>query len=82
MRRKNIMRGLTLLGMVVTGLFVLSLVDAQTPGTGKTSYAPVDIKEDFTTIMNRMKAAKAEVMKRQMALLNERYDLSNGRHRG
>ena len=27
--------------------------------------------------MTRMKAAKPEVMKRQMDLLNERYDLSN-----
>lgn len=77
MRRKNIMRSVTLPGMIITGLFVLSLVYAQTPGTGKTSYAPVDIKEDFTTIMTRMKAAKVEVMKRQMGLLNERYDLSN-----
>jgi cytochrome c peroxidase len=41
------------------------------------SYAPVDIKENFTTIMARMKAAKAEVMKRQMDLLNQRYDLSD-----
>jgi cytochrome c peroxidase len=77
MRRRSIMRGVTLLGMVVTGLFVLSLVYAQTPGTGKSSYAPVDIKEDFATTMNRMKAAKPEVMQRQMTLLDERYDLSN-----
>lgn len=42
-----------------------------------TSYSPVVIKESFTTIMNRMKAAKPEVMKRQMALLNQRYDLSD-----
>ncbi|MFO1112922.1 MAG: hypothetical protein U1E35_03295 [Rhodospirillales bacterium] len=42
-----------------------------------TSYSPVVIKEDFATIMNRMKAAKPEVMKRQMALLNQRYDLSD-----
>jgi len=41
------------------------------------SYAPVDIKENFTTIMARMKAARAEVMKRQMDLLNQRYDLSD-----
>lgn len=76
MRRRHIMRGLTLLGMVATGLFVLSPVDAQAPGTGKSSYAPVEIKEDFATITNRMKAAKPEVMRRQMALLNDRYDLS------
>lgn len=42
-----------------------------------TSYSPVVIKESFATIMNRMKAAKPEIMKRQMALLNQRYDLSD-----
>jgi cytochrome c peroxidase len=41
------------------------------------SYSPVDIKEDFATTMARMKQAKPEVMKRQMDLLNERYDLSD-----
>jgi cytochrome c peroxidase len=41
------------------------------------SYMPVDIKDDFAAIMARMKKAKPEVMKRQMDLLNERYDLSN-----
>jgi cytochrome c peroxidase len=37
---------------------------------------PVDIKEPFATTLARMKAAKPEIMKRQMDLLNERYDLS------
>lgn len=41
------------------------------------SYAPVVIQEDFNAILARMSAAKPEVMKRQMALLEERYDLSN-----
>lgn len=45
--------------------------------TKRSSYAPVDIKEDFATTMSRMKAAKLEVMRRQMDLLNDRYDLSN-----
>ncbi len=49
-----------------------------TPGENQpSSYAPVVIKEDFKTIMERMKAAKSEVMARQKALLEERYDLSN-----
>lgn len=43
----------------------------------KTSYSPVVIKEPFSKTMARMKNAKAEVMQRQMDLLNERYDLSN-----
>ena len=44
----------------------------------KTSYSPVDIREDFESILSRMRAAKAEVMSRQMALLAERYDLTVG----
>ncbi len=50
---------------------------AQTPSSGESSYSQVVIKESFDAIMTRMKAAKPEVMKRQMDLLNERYDLSN-----
>jgi cytochrome c peroxidase len=50
---------------------------AQESGKKGSSYMPVDIKEDFAAIMARMKGAKPEVMKRQMDLLNERYDLSN-----
>ena len=42
-----------------------------------TSYAPVDLKEDVAVVIARMKAAKPEVMKRQMDLLKERYDLAN-----
>jgi cytochrome c peroxidase len=52
-------------------------VSAQEAAKKGSSYAPVAITEDFATTVARMKAAKAEVMKRQMALLNERYDLSN-----
>ena len=42
-----------------------------------TSYAPVDLKEDIAVVIARMKAAKPEIMKRQMDLLKERYDLAN-----
>ena len=45
--------------------------------TQKQSYAPVVMKEDFETVMKRMIKDKDAVMKRQMKLLNERYDLSN-----
>jgi cytochrome c peroxidase len=41
------------------------------------SYLPVVIKEPFEEIMTRMKGEKAAVMKRQMDLLNERYDLGD-----
>jgi cytochrome c peroxidase len=43
---------------------------------GKSSYLPV-IEGDFDAIMKKMTAAKPEVMKRQMALLEQRYDMSN-----
>ncbi|MFA6236864.1 MAG: hypothetical protein WC635_06005 [Bacteriovorax sp.] len=43
----------------------------------KTSYAPVDIKEDFNSIMKRMKSEKSKIMSRQRDLLKERYDLSD-----
>jgi cytochrome c peroxidase len=41
------------------------------------SYAPVDLHESFATVMSRMVAAKAAIMKRQMDLLTQRYDLSD-----
>jgi cytochrome c peroxidase len=43
----------------------------------KNSYAPVDDKESFVTVHGRMVAAKAGIMKRQIDLLEERYDLSD-----
>ena len=47
-------------------------------GDGKaSSYAPVVIKEDFESIMERMSDAKDAIMERQMKLLEKRYDLSD-----
>lgn len=65
------------LAMLVMTLIVMGVAYAQDPGKGATSYAPVDIKEDFASIMARMKAAKPVVEKKHMDLLNLRYDLSN-----
>jgi hypothetical protein len=53
---------------LVVGVGVLLAQDNMRPS----SYAPVDIHETFATIMNRMSAAKADIMKRQLALLEER----------
>jgi len=67
----------------VTGLVFVSLIRlrgafAQEPAPrGQTSFSPVDLKEPFAAVMARMKAAKPAVMKRQMDLLTERYDLAN-----
>lgn len=45
--------------------------------TPRSSYSPVVIRDPFTETVKRMKNAKAEVMARQMSLLEERYDLSD-----
>lgn len=66
-----------LLVVLTTVLIVLNQGFAQESGKKGSSYAPVVIKEDFATIMARMKTAKPDVMKRQMDFLNERYDLSD-----
>src|SRR2546428_6236351 len=66
-----------LVGTLAMIVIVLGAPYAQEPKQKGTSYSPVDIKEDFGTILGRMKAAKPEVMKRQMDLLNARYDLAN-----
>src|SRR6266851_9395638 len=58
-------------------LLVLPLAVAAEEPAKTSSYAPVAIGQDFATIMARMKAAKAEVEKRQTDLLQERDDLSN-----
>jgi cytochrome c peroxidase len=59
---------------IVTSLGVaITEAVAQRP----TSYAPVAGKEDFQKTMARMKAAKADVMEREMKLLRQRYDLSD-----
>jgi cytochrome c peroxidase len=65
-------------GSIVVLLLSASAQDPKVPRDPKreSSYLPVDIKESFGSIMSRMKASKADVMKRQKALLEERYDLS------
>jgi cytochrome c peroxidase len=56
---------------------VLTIVLGATSGEPvPSSYSPVVITESFDSIMGRMKAAKPEIMQRQMDLLGERYDLS------
>jgi cytochrome c peroxidase len=67
------------LAVLVLGLTAaaIGLPGADAQGAKPSSYAPVVIHEDFDAVMARMKAAKPEVMKRQMALLEARYDLSD-----
>jgi cytochrome c peroxidase len=74
---KTLKWGLTF--VAATLAVIVSLFgQSATPTPQKTSsYMPVVDKEDFSTIHDRMSEAKAEIMKRQMDLLAERYDLSN-----
>ena len=66
--------GLAAVALGVVGMLAGALgARAQSPAS---SYLPVT-EEDFTTVLARMRAAKAAVMKRQMDLLGARYDLSD-----
>ncbi|WUR15808.1 hypothetical protein E7V67_012100 [[Empedobacter] haloabium] len=47
------------------------------PPQQPTSYAKVDITEPFNVTLERMRAARPIVMKRQQELLAQRYDLAN-----
>ena len=72
-----------------TAIVTLAIAHAQQPPTqqppaqqapplrGATSYLPVDIKEPFPSVMQRMKAAQPAIQQRQANLLAERYDLAN-----
>jgi len=72
---------------IVTGLIVgallsvLALVHAESAKKAS-SYSPVVITEPFDSILARWKAAKPEIMKRQMDLLSTRYDLNDHPARG
>ena len=93
MRERIVKYGSSLLVMFAAMLITFGLTHAQEEKTGKegkpvkiviqkkktvkTSYAPVTITESFEDMMARMKAAKPEVMKQHIDLLNERYDLSD-----
>jgi hypothetical protein len=50
---------------------------AQQGPRGKSSYMPVDIAEPFSAIFARLAAQKPDATREHMALLNERYDLSD-----
>jgi len=75
MKRKFIKIRWAVFGFLCSLIIVFGVAFAQ--DMVKSSYSPVVINEPFEKIMTRMKNAKSEVMKRQMDLLNERYDISN-----
>lgn len=68
------------LTMVFTFAFFLSpFLYAQNPDPDEktSSYAPVVINENFSTVKSKMESEKPEIMERQMNLLAERYDLTD-----
>jgi cytochrome c peroxidase len=68
------LRVATMAGVGAT--FLLGLLVPVVAQEKPSSYAPVTGLDDFKTVMSRMTAAKPDIMKRQMDLLAERYDLS------
>src|SRR5246500_5342798 len=60
-----------------TVILSLGVAYAQQDPRGKSSYMEVEINEPFSAIFARLSGQKAEVTREHMALLNERYDLSN-----
>ncbi len=71
------------LSIVTASVFAaIGVVSGQDPPKKPSSYAPVVITEPFPSVVARMKAAKPEIMKRQLALLEERYDMANRPSKG
>ena len=70
-------RALLATASILGALSLAFAQQAQQSERRATSYAPVDIKESFASIMARMKAAKPDVMKKHADLLSARYDLGN-----
>src|ERR1035437_2942213 len=65
-----------IIGICLLGIRVISAAGQEAQPV-KNSYMPVDDKESFAAVHDRMAAAKAGIMNRQMDLLQERYDLSD-----
>jgi cytochrome c peroxidase len=70
---RTIRTAVGLLAVFSLGLGCAVAADAPRP----TSYGPVNQTESFSAVMARMKAAKPEVIKMHMALLEKRYDLTD-----
>jgi len=75
MLKKSISNRWIIMGALCASLIALGV--AYAGEAVKSSYSRVVITEPFEKTMSRMKADKPKVMKRQMDLLNERYDLDN-----
>jgi hypothetical protein len=78
-RRRRIRLSFRLLFAILLTLYGNALGADKAPPS---SYSPVVIKETPEAVMNRMKGEKPPIMKRQMDLLNQRYDLANRPDKG
>jgi cytochrome c peroxidase len=76
-KNRKLWAGAALAAVTVALSYVYAQQAAQEAPRGKSSYMPVDITEPFSAIFARLSAEKPEVTRVHMALLNERYDLSN-----
>jgi cytochrome c peroxidase len=72
-----LVKRIVLLLVIVGSLVFLPRAYNQQEQRGQTSYAKVDSTEPFESMMARMTAAKPGVESAHLALLNERYDLSD-----
>jgi len=61
----------------VAAIIGFGFAHAQQGPRGKSSYMDVEINEPFSAIFARLSGQKGEVTREHMALLNERYDLSD-----
>src|SRR3984885_5145041 len=66
-----------LTGAAAITLIAFGVAYAQQGPRGKSSYMEVEINEPFSAIFARLSAEKPEVTREHMAILNERYDLSD-----
>ena len=79
LKRMVTVAGLMSVGIVAMYCLGSKIVSAagQEAQSVKNSYAPVDDKESFATLHERMVAAKPGIMRQHTDLLQERYDLSD-----
>jgi cytochrome c peroxidase len=66
-----------LVSLVIGSIVAVSQADAQQEERGQTSYMKVDITESFESLSARMTAAKPDIERAHLSILNERYDLSD-----
>ena len=58
-------------------LAISAVAHGQPPGATGTSFLPVVTRESTAAMQTRMEAAKPQIMKRQLDLLHDRYDLDD-----